>query len=280
MANNQIKIAACQLLTSEDVSANTVKVLAQIEACAEIEIQIAAFPEGCLFGYCCRPDYWERISPQVFKEAEAEIAEAAHRHNIAVVVGSAHHDGENWHNDLAVFDQHGSLKYRYGKTFLAGEKWCINNRGKLPIVELAGVNCCFIICHDVRYPELVKLPAAMGAQLCIFCSCESGLLSEYKLSAYRAMPISRATENGIYLLMANTPANPDDIRAPGSSHGNSKIIHPDGNVIKEAGFFGDDIIDATIDLSQATGGQAKRTYHEDTILREWFQQGCEFVVKV
>ena len=280
MTENQIKIAACQLLTSEDVSANTVKVLQQIEACAEIGIQIAAFPEGCLFGYCCRTDYWERISPQVFKEAEAKIAEAARRHAIAVVVGSAHHDGENWHNDLAIFDQHGSLKYRYGKTFLAGEKWCINNRGKLPIVQLAGVDCCFIICHDVRYPELVKLPAAMGAQLCIFCSCESGLLSEYKLSAYRAMPISRATENGIYILMANTPANPEDIRSPGSSHGNSKIIHPDGNVIREAGFFGDRIVSATIDLSHANGSQAKRTYNEDTILREWFQQGCEFVVKV
>ncbi len=279
MAENQIKIAACQLLTSEDVSANTVKVLQQIAACAEIGIQIAAFPEGCLFGYCCRTDYWERISPQVFKEAEAKIAEAARRHAMAVVVGSAHHDGENWHNDLAIFDQQGSLKYRYGKTFLAGEKWCINNRGKLPIVKLAGVDCCFIICHDVRYPELVKLPAAMGAQLCIFCSCESGLLSEYKLSAYRAMPISRATENGIYLLMANTPANPEDIRSPGSSHGNSKIIHPDGNVITEAGFFGDNIVSATIDLSKASGSQAKRTFSEDTILREWFQQGCEFVVK-
>lgn len=279
MAENQIKIAACQLLTSEDVSANTVKVLQQIEACAEIGIQIAAFPEGCLFGYCCRTDYWERISPQVFKEAEAKIAEAARRHAMAVVVGSAHHDGENWHNDLAIFDQQGSLKYRYGKTFLAGEKWCINNRGKLPIVQLAGVDCCFIICHDVRYPELVKLPAAMGAQLCIFCSCESGLLSEYKLSAYRAMPISRAAENGIYLLMANTPANPEDIRSPGSSHGNSKIIHPDGNVITEAGFFGDDIVSATIDISKASGSQAKRTFNEDTILREWFQQGCEFVVK-
>ena len=280
MAVNEIKVAACQLLTSEDVTANTVKVLEQIEACAEIEVQIAAFPEGCLFGYCCRTDYWERTSPQVFKEAEAEIAEAARRHGIAVVVGSAHHDGENWHNDLAIFNKQGSLKYRYGKTFLAGEKWCINNRGKLPIVKLAGVDCCFIICHDVRYPELVKLPAAMGAQLCIFCSCESGLLSEYKLSAYRAMPISRATENGIYLLMANTPANPDDIRSPGSSHGNSKIVHPDGNVIKEAGFFGDTIIAETIDLSHANGSQAKRTYDENTILREWFRQGCEFVVKV
>ena len=52
-----------------------------------MEIQIAAFPEGCLFGYCCRTDYWERISPQVFKEAEAKIAEAARRHTMAVIVG-------------------------------------------------------------------------------------------------------------------------------------------------------------------------------------------------
>ncbi len=280
MANNKIKVAACQLLTSKDVNASTAKVLEQIEVCAEKQIQIAAFPEGCLFGYCCETDYWEQISSQVFKEAEAKIAEAARRHKMAVIVGSAHHDGENWHNDLAIFDQQGSLKYRYGKTFLAGEKWCTNNRGKLPIVQLADVACCFIICHDVRYPELVKLPAAMGAQICFFCSCESGLLSEYKLSAYRAMPISRATENGIYLVMANTPANSDDIRAAGSSHGNSKIVHPNGNVLKEAGFFGNEIVSATIDLSQATGSQAKRTYNENTILREWFREGCGFVIKV
>ena len=280
MPENQIKVAACQLLTSKDVTVSTTKVLQQIEVCAEKNIQIAAFPEGCLFGYCCEKEYWEQISPQVFKEAEAKIAEAARRYKMAVIVGSAHHDGENWHNDLAIFDQQGTLKYRYGKTFLAGEKWCTNNRGKLPIVQLADVACCFIICHDVRYPELVKLPAAMGAQICFFCSCESGLLSEHKLSAYRAMPISRATENGIYLVMANTPGNPDNLRAAGSSHGNSKIVHPNGNVIKEAGFFGDEIVSVTIDLSQATGSQAKRTYDENTILREWFRKGCEFVIKV
>lgn len=277
MRKQEIKVAACQLLTSKDVVASTEKVLQQIEACADMQIQIAAFPEGCLFGYCCETEYWEQISPQTFKEAEAKIAAAARKFNIAVIVGSAHHDGENWHNDLAIIDQQGTLRYRYGKTFLAGEKWCTNNQSKLPIVQLANVNCCFIICHDVRYPELVKLPAAMGAQICFFCSCESGLLSEYKLSAYRAMPISRATENGIYLVMANTPANPEDIKAPGSSHGNSKIVHPNGNVIKEAGFFGDEIVSATINLLQATGSQAKRTYNENTILKEWFQRGCEFV---
>lgn len=276
----KIKVAACQLLTSEDVEQNTSKVLEKLDACAEMGVQIVAFPEGCLFGYCCRQDYWEAISPLVFKEAEVKISEACRQHQMAVIVGSAHHANGNWHNDLAIFDHQGILKYRYGKTFLAGEKWCINNRGKLPVVRLAGVDCCFIICHDVRYPELVKLPAAMGAQICFFCSCESGLLMEYKLSAYRAMPISRATENGIYLVMANTPADPDDLKASCSSHGNSKIVHPDGNVIKEAGFFGDEIVMAIIDLSQAKGAMAKRTYNEETILRDWFRQGCEFVVKI
>ena len=280
MSNKEIKVAACQLLTSNDVISSTSKVLKMIEECAEQDIHIAAFPEGCLFGYCCDIKYWEQASPQIFQEAEMKISEAARRHKIAVIIGSAHHDGVNWHNDLAIFDHQGNLKYRYGKTFLAGEAWCTNNSGKLPIVKLADVECCFIICHDVRYPELVRLPAAMGAQICFFCSCESGLLSEYKLSAYRAMPISRATENGIYLVMANTPANPDDIRAPGSSHGNSKIIHPNGNVIKEAGYFGDEIISSSIDISQASCGPAKRTYSEETILREWFQHGCEFVEKI
>jgi len=147
-------------------------------------------------------------------------------------------------------------------------------------VNLAGVDCCFIICHDVRYPELVKLPAALGAQICFFCSCESGLTAEYKLSAYSAMPISRATENGIYLVMANAPADRENIRRPGSSHGNSKIVHPDGNVLVETGFFTEVIVTSELDLSKAGGGQARRTAREETILRDWFREGMKFAVKI
>jgi predicted amidohydrolase len=74
-------------------------------------------------------------------------------------------------------------------------------------VDVAGVKSCFIICHDVRYPELVRLPAIAGAQMCYFCSHESGLREEYKLSAYQAMPIARATENSIFCVMAHAPAD-------------------------------------------------------------------------
>jgi len=280
MSKESIKVAACQILNTEDVEKSTDKVIEKLKECAQQGIEIASFPEGTLFGYCCRADYWESMEPQIFIDAEAKISAVCKTNKIAVVVGSAHKADGNWYNSLAIFGEDGEIKARYGKTFLAGEQWCINNRGQLPMVNLAGVDCCFIICHDVRYPELVKLPAAMGAKICFFCSCESGLTAEYKLSAYRAMPISRATENGIYLVMANTPANPEDIKATGSSHGNSKIVHPDGNVLKEAGFFTEEIVAAELDLSKATAGMAKRTANEETIIRDWFREGLNFVVRV
>ncbi|MDQ1328326.1 MAG: Carbon-nitrogen hydrolase family protein [Candidatus Poribacteria bacterium] len=280
MPKDKIKVGACQIITTENVYQNTKRLLEKIKESAKQGIEIISFPEGALFGYCCDADYWDNARPEWFKDAESSISIACRENNIAVVVGSAHKGGENWLNSLAIFDSNGTLKYRYGKTFLAGEKWCINNKGALPIVNLAGVDCCFLICHDIRYPELVRLPSAMGAQICFFCSCESGLTSEYKLSAYRAMPISRATENGIYLVMANTPASKEDINAPGSSHGNSKIVHPDGNVMIESGFFTEEIVSAELDLTKADGGIARRAVAEDTILHNWMTQGLKLVVKV
>ena len=280
MNNGNMKVGACQILTTADVRKSAHKVIEKLREAADQGIEILSFPEGALFGYCCRADYWDNAKLEWFQDAEAEISAACKENNIATVVGSAHMEGGKWVNSLAIFDGDGILKTHYGKTFLAGEKWCINNRGPLPIVNLVDVDCCFIICYDVRYPELVRLPAAIGAQICFFCSCESGLTAEHKLSAYRAMPISRATESSIYLVMANTPADKDDIRRPGSSHGNSKIIHPDGNVLVEAGFFTEEIVAADLDLSKANCGMAKRAAAEDTILREWLQAGQEFVVKI
>ena len=280
VSKRKIKVGACQMLTSEDVQASALKVMEKIQEAAKQGIEILSFPEGTLFGYCCKADYWESAQLEWFQKAEAEISAACKENNIAVIVGSAYKKDGNWVNSLAIFDRDGTLKSRYGKTFLAGEKWCINNRGPLPIVNLAGVDCCFIICHDVRYPELVRLPAALGAQICFFCSCESGLTAEHKLSAYRAMPISRATENGIYLVMANAPADKENIKRPGSSHGNSKIVNPDGNVLTEAGFFTEEIVTAELDLSKAGGGTARRSAGEETILRDWFREGLKFVVKI
>lgn len=277
MKRNSITVAACQVLNTEDISSNVDRVVQLLETCAAQGVSVAAFPEGVLYGYCCRPDFWERMTPKILEDAELEVASACARLDIAAVVGTAYEQDGHWINGLAVIEANGLLVGRYGKTFLAGDTWCENYQERIPILEIGGIKACFAICRDIRYPELVRLPAALGAQVCFFCTCESNLTAEHKLSAYRAMPISRAAENEIYVVMANAPANPDNIRATESSHGNSKIIDPLGNVMVEAGHFDERAVIAEIKPHLAAGRIARRILDEPTVLRQWFHEGLQYV---
>ena len=269
-----LTVAAAQVITGKDVGNSTNLVLEMIDKAAEVGVDIVGFPEGALFGYTGDTRFWQTVSPQKFAAAERRIGRRCACRRIAAVVGSAHRVDGKWLNSLAIFDKEGQVKARYGKTFLAGERWCTNNRATLPVVELAGAKCCFIICHDVRYPELVRLPAIAGAQLCWFCSCESGLSAEHKLSAYRAMPIARATENGIFLVMCNTPADSRNLHRRGTSHGNSKVVDPDGNVLAEAGYFENGLVTAKIDLGKAHRRIAQRSVSDPTIVGDWLRRAA------
>ncbi len=276
MVKKVLRVAAVQMHADEDIEANAGKIVAYLKQLAKEGVEVAAFHEGVIFGYSCRPGFWKRLDPVRVEKAEKRIVRACKRNGIAAVVGSMHAEEGTRYNSLLIVDRDGAVAGRYGKIHLAGEKWCKPSQ-HLPIYRLCGVDCCFLICHDVRYPELVRLPAAAGAQVCFFCSCESPITVEYKLSAYRSMPIARATENGIYLVMANAPADPKDINRFGSSHGESKFIDPDGNVIQEAGYFTEEALVEDLDLTAAAGSVARRAVEDHTALRSWLQEGLAIV---
>jgi len=270
-----LRVAACQILTYPEPEQSVEKITEWVRRAADDNVDVVAFPEASLCGYVSDEDYWEKANPDDFLGAEAKIVEVAKEAGLAVILGTAHWEEGVLFNSLLVIDRGGQVRGRYAKTHLA-EQWPAPGR-HLPIYEAAGAKSCFIICHDVRYPELVRLPAVAGAQICYFCSNESGLLHEYKLSAYRAMPIARATENGIFCVMTNAPSNADDLRSPSQSHGNSKIIHPDGSVLNEAGFFEEALVTQTIDLDAATRSIAERSVNDETVLKEWMREGARLV---
>lgn len=276
----KIKVAACQLLTTEDIEFSKTRVISFMEIAAAQDVDLVLFPEATLSGYSNRAEFWATVRPEAFEAAEHDISAACKRLGIAAVVGSAFHGPSGWINGLAVFEQDGRLVGRYGKTFLGGDSWCTNFAARIPLIKVAGANVCFLICRDVRYPELVRLPAAMGAEICLISSCESGLLAERKMNAYRAMAIARAFENGIYVVKANTPADPDNLRRQGSSHGRSCIVSPEGEVLQEAGFFEECIVSEEIRLGAAHGHTAKRTLIEKTVLNEWYREGLNHVERI
>ena len=271
----RLHLAACQILTGPDTEKSADKIIAWIHEAAQKGIDVVAFPEAALCGYAADPDYWRDVDPGAFARAEERIVEAVKGLKIAVVLGTVHWEGAGPLNSLLAIDKGGAVRGRYAKTHLA-EPWPDPGRA-LPVYRLAGAAACFIVCHDIRYPELVRLPAAAGARVCYYCSNESGLLAEHKLSAYRAMPVARATENGIFLVMANAPANADALDSPSQSHGNSMIVHPDGNVLAEAGHFEETLVSCRVELDEATGAIARRAVEDETILRPWMRQGLDLV---
>ena len=57
----------------------------------------------------------------------------------------------------------------------------------------------------------------------------------------------------------------------------SKIIDPDGNVLDEAGYFEERLVTATIDVGIAKRRFAQRAAKDDTVLRQWMQEGVNLV---
>jgi predicted amidohydrolase len=142
----------------------------------------------------------------------------------------------------------------------------------MSVFRVRGVPCSIIICHDERYPELVRLPVLAGAQVVFYISHESGLREEHKVGPYRAQIQARAVENGVYVVQANAPANKD---ATGS-HGHSRIIATDGNILKEASIFREEVLMAKLDLTRATRANARNSLKRGP-LREWWESGLKRV---
>lgn len=271
----KLKVASCQILTYPDVEKSLEKTLTWIERAKEENVDVVSFPEACLCGYQISPEYWDSAEPEDFIKAENKVIECSRELDIAVILGTVHWHEEKLYNSLLVIDKGGIVKGRYSKTHLA-EKWPVPGT-HIPIYSVAGVKSCFIICHDIRYPELVRLPVLAGAQVCYFCSNEAGFYKEFKLSAYNAMPISRATENSIFVVMANAPGNIQDIQSPSQSHGNSKIVHPDGYVLAEANHFDERLVISEIDINEANRKMALRSIGDDTVLKDWMIKGVELI---
>jgi predicted amidohydrolase len=79
-------------------------------------------------------------------------------------------------------------------------------------------------------------------------------------------------ENTVYVVHANAPANTDTT----GSHGQSRVVAPDGNVVQEASVFGEDVVAATLDLKKATVENAKRSLTRGP-LTDWWKDGIKRV---
>jgi len=262
-------VAAVQMRSSRDLQDNVASIQKHLQNCAAKGVRVAVFPECALTGYY--EDLIPKFSAEQLADAEKQVAETCRKADIYAVVGMPYRDGDKLYDSAAVFAPSGKVIERYHKVQLA-ESWP-EPGDHLSVFKVDGVPCSIIICHDERYPELVRLPVLAGSRIIFYLSHESGVRSESKIGPYRAQIQARAVENTVFVVHANAPANPDTT----GSHGQSRLIAPDGNLIgPEASTFGEEVVAAKLDLRQATASNARSSLTRGPLC-DWWRDGIKRV---
>lgn len=267
-APQTLSVASVQMRSSGDIRENAALISGFIRKCATDGARVVVFPE------CALTSYDEKVISELTADqinaAEMQVADACRVNNVYAVVGLAYRDGTQLLNSASIISPDGKILDRYHKIQLA-ESWPVQG-DHMCVFHIDGIPCSVIICHDERYPELVRLPVLAGAKVIFYISHESGVKQESKIDPYRAQIQARAVENGVFIVQANAPANPD---ATGS-HGQSRIIAPDGNIIVEALIYSEEVISASLDIRQANRSNALKSVTRG-ILQEWWKEGINKV---
>lgn len=264
-----LRVAAVQMRSTRSLDENIAATKRHIAECAKKGARVVVFPECSVSGYFDN-DYMKALTREQLESAEGQVAEACREHGVYAIVGMPVRDGKKFYNSAIVIDPAGKVIERYHKLQLA-ESWP-DEGDHLSVFKVDGVPSSIIVCHDERYPELVRLPVLAGARIVFYISHESGVDKPTKINPYRAQIQARAVENGVYVVQANAPANPDGT----GSHGQSRIIAPDGNLIDEATIYGEDVVIATLELDKATGRLAANSVSRGP-LGAWWLEGVKHV---
>jgi len=138
-------------------------------------------------------------------------------------------DNDNLFNSAQVFSKDGISLANHQKKLLpptADESKIFKPGSKNSIITINGIKAAIVICYELEFPELIRKLALDGVKLII---APTGQSSNWPAAA-RYICRSRAFENGIFVIYANSTGILNDIRFMGES----KIIGPDGLDINNA----------------------------------------------
>lgn len=247
-----MRAAAVQLKFAATVEGNLAKVEAALAQAARRKADTVLFPECATTGY--NRDFAKLSWPEV-QAALKRIGALAAKLGINVLLGSPVFRRGHWQNCLVVFDRRGRVVHCYAKCQLTERDRRLFKPGdSVALFKLDGVLCTAIICHERRYPELVRLAVMAGARIVFHpnAGLDTLAVSRRKRGGRDGIAV-RAFENAVFYVFANS------VGPQGEglwSAGDSKIVAPDSRVLALANNRDEAVITADLDLAQATGKYA------------------------
>lgn len=258
-----MKVAAVQMKFRRTIPENVAFIERHIHAFARAGGDAILFPETAVTGYNIN---FRELDPAAVEAGLRAVAGAACEHRCNVLVGSPTRTRGRWLNSLLVFDRRGREVFRYHKIQLTpGDAKFFAPGNVLAYFRLDGVPCTAIICHERRYPELVRLPVMMGAQILFHPNAGLDRLAVSKAKrGGKDGIVARAFENQVFYVFANT------VGPQGGgfwSAGDSKIVAADSRLLALANNRDEMRVESKLDLAQAGRKYAREALQQPAFLR-------------
>ena len=256
-----LRIASAQMKFRRSVADNVEWIIHTIRHVAQEGVKAVLFPECAVTGY--NHDF-AGLPGETIRQAIVAISVAARSARCSVLVGCPTFQGRQLRNSLLVFDAGGREVFRYSKIHLTPRDARFFAPGNaLALFRVGGVECTAIVCHERRYPELVRLPVMLGAQILFHpnAGLDPFAVSKAKRKCRDGIAV-RAFENQVCYVFANSVGPQGDNLW---SAGDSKIVGPDSNVLALANNRDEMVIQAELDLSKAG-----RRYAQEALLQPEF----------
>jgi predicted amidohydrolase len=243
-----VKIALAQMTVGPTLAENLDTVERMIDQASRDGAQLVLFPECCLTGYMgFSIDSLDVLDPKRIHDAVGRVQRRCAERQIAAVTGQYVRRCGRWYNNAVFIDSDGSLALSYDKTHLVDADCYYVEPGHAPASvhqSRLGVRISLGICHDIRYPEHVRMAALRGSQL--HCHLFYGARNQADLrdqEVYDAHLTTRAAENRVVVLAANASEREQMVR--------SQARDCDGRLIARAESWQAELLLGEVDVSSA-----------------------------
>lgn len=204
-----LRLASCQFPVSDQISENAAWILNQMVEAADSGARVVHFPECALSGYPgVDMESLEGFDWPALSLWTDSLINLANELDIWVILGSIHKLGEGIKpmNSLYVINPEGEIVDRYDKRFCTkGDLEHFSAGEHFSVVNIQGIKCGFLICFDVRFPELYREYKKLDVEF-IFQSFYNARQKPGGIHP-KIMPVTaqtRAATNHFYMSLTNS----------------------------------------------------------------------------
>jgi predicted amidohydrolase len=260
--HSTLRVAAAQLKFRPTLRGNIERIESMIGRAADRGADVVLLPECATTGYAID---FRTLDRSELRDGLLELGSLAGKYGIHVLAGTPWFNGRRLQNSLVVFDRSGRAVYQYSKCHLTPrDRETFTPGNALALFDLDGIPATALICHERRYPELVRLPVMAGARIIFHPNAGlDSLAVSRKKRGGRDGVAARAFENAVPYVFANS------VGPQGGglwSAGDSKIVDADSTVLQLADNASETLLIADLDLSRSTRKYAVEALSEPRFL--------------